>query len=67
VFRDKIAAGFERMVAEVCLGKVGAVAAREVSRFARNSRDWQQLIEMCRVVDTAACRSGDDLYTMPGQ
>ena len=45
-------AGFERMVAEVCLGKVGGVAAREVSRFARNSRDWQQLIEMCRVVDT---------------
>ena len=45
-------AGFERMVAEVCLGKVGAVAAREVSRFARNSRDWQQLVEMCRVVDT---------------
>jgi len=45
-------AGFERMVAEVCLGKVGAVAAREVSRFARNSRDWQQLIEVCRVVDT---------------
>ncbi|MER9751377.1 recombinase family protein [Mesorhizobium sp. M0140] len=40
------------MVAAVCLGKVGAVAAREVSRFARNSRDWQQLIEMCRVVDT---------------
>jgi DNA invertase Pin-like site-specific DNA recombinase len=45
-------AGFERMVAEVCLGKVGAVAAREVSRFARNSRDWQQLVELCRVVDT---------------
>src|SRR6187455_2442915 len=45
-------AGFERMVAEVCLGKVGAVAARDVSRFARNSRDWQQLVEMCRVVDT---------------
>src|SRR6202158_1495612 len=44
-------AGFERMVAEVCLGKVGAVAAREVSRFARNSREWQQLIEVCRVVD----------------
>ena len=61
-------AGFERMVAEVCLGKVGAVAAREVSRFARNSRDWQQLIEMCRVVDTVLIdqetiylpRHGDD-------
>jgi DNA invertase Pin-like site-specific DNA recombinase len=45
-------AGFERMVADVCLGKVGAVAAREVSRFARNSREWQQLVEVCRVVDT---------------
>ena len=45
-------AGFERMVAQVCLGEVGAVAAREVSRFARTSQDWQQLIEMCRVVDT---------------
>ncbi len=44
--------GFDRMVADVCLGKVGAVAARDVSRFARNSRGWQQLIEMCRVVDT---------------
>src|SRR5271167_2304326 len=61
-------AGFERMVAEVCLGKVGAVCAREVSRFARNSRDWQQLIEMCRVVDTVlvdqetiyAPRAGND-------
>jgi hypothetical protein len=40
------------MVAEVCLGHVGAVAAREVSRFARNSREWQQLVEVCRVVDT---------------
>ena len=61
-------AGFERMVAAVCLGMVGAVAAREVSRFARNSGDWQQLIEMCRVVDTVLVdqetiylpRHGDD-------
>src|SRR5437667_10354839 len=45
-------AGFERMVAEVCLGKVGAVAAREVSRFARNRREWQQLVEVCRIGDT---------------
>jgi DNA invertase Pin-like site-specific DNA recombinase len=44
--------GFRRLVADVSLGHVGAVAAREVSRFARNSRDWQQLIEICRVVDT---------------
>jgi len=45
-------AGFQRMVADVCLGKVGAVAARELSRFARNSREWQQLVEVCRIVDT---------------
>jgi len=44
--------GFERLVAEVSLGRVGAVGARELSRLARNSRDWQQLIEVCRIVDT---------------
>ena len=44
--------GFQRLVTEVSLGRVGAVAAREVSRFARNSRDWQQLVEVCRMVDT---------------
>jgi DNA invertase Pin-like site-specific DNA recombinase len=31
--------GFDRMVADVCLGKVGAVATRELSRFARNNRE----------------------------
>lgn len=44
--------GFERMITEVCLGKVGAVAARELSRFARNNTQWHHLIEMCAVVDT---------------
>jgi DNA invertase Pin-like site-specific DNA recombinase len=44
--------GFERMVTQVCFGNVGAVCAREVSRFARNSREWQQLVEVCRIVDT---------------
>jgi DNA invertase Pin-like site-specific DNA recombinase len=44
--------GFQRMVAEVALGKIGVVAAIEVSRFARNNRDWHQLIEMCGMVDT---------------
>lgn len=44
--------GFHKMVAAVCMGEVGAIAAREVSRFARNNRDWHQLIEMCRLVDT---------------
>ena len=44
--------GFERMVSEVCMGSIGAIVARELSRFARNSREWQHLIEVCRVVDT---------------
>jgi DNA invertase Pin-like site-specific DNA recombinase len=46
--------GSEHMVAEVCLGQVGAVAAREVSRFARNSRKWQKLVEerTSQVVDS---------------
>lgn len=44
--------GFERMLTQVCLGEVGAVCAREVSRFARNSREWQRLVEVCRIVDT---------------
>lgn len=35
--------GFERMVAQVCMGQVGAVAAREVSRFARNSRELKPI------------------------
>jgi DNA invertase Pin-like site-specific DNA recombinase len=38
--------GFERMVTQVCLGEVGAVCAREASRFARNSREWQRLVEV---------------------
>lgn len=44
--------GFQHMVAEVCLGNVGAVAAREVSRFARNNKDWHHLVELCRMFDT---------------
>lgn len=57
--------GFERMVAVVCLGNVGAVAAREVSRFARNSKDWQQLVEVCRVVDTLLIDQ-DSIYSPRG-
>ena len=45
--------GFDRMVAEVCLGKVGAVVTREVSRFARNSRDWQQPHLGSKIVEAA--------------
>jgi DNA invertase Pin-like site-specific DNA recombinase len=44
--------GFDRIVSDVCLGRVGVVASRELSRLSRNSRDWQQLIEVSRIVHT---------------
>lgn len=39
--------GGSRLVAEVGLGQVGLVLGLEVSRLARNSSDWHQLLEMC--------------------
>jgi DNA invertase Pin-like site-specific DNA recombinase/predicted DNA-binding transcriptional regulator AlpA len=54
-------AGFERMVAEVSLGAVGAVSARELSRFARNSREWQRLVEISRLVGTVLVDQ-DEVY-----
>jgi len=36
--------GFQRLVAEVCTGEVGAVLCIEASRLARNGRDWHHLI-----------------------
>jgi DNA invertase Pin-like site-specific DNA recombinase len=44
--------GFEQLVNKVATGQVGIVAAREVSRLARNSSDWQRLLEQCRLSDT---------------
>ena len=44
--------GFQYMVAQVCLGHVGAIAAREIARLARNNKDWAQLIDLCRLLDT---------------
>jgi DNA invertase Pin-like site-specific DNA recombinase len=42
--------GFQRLVAEVCTGEVGAVFCIEASRLARNGRDWHHLIWMCGLV-----------------
>ena len=42
--------GFQRLVAEVCSGEVGAVFSVEASRLARNGRDWHHLIELCGMV-----------------
>jgi len=44
--------GFQRLVAEVGLGRVGLVMGLEVSRLARNSTDWHRLLEICALTDT---------------
>jgi DNA invertase Pin-like site-specific DNA recombinase len=44
--------GFQRLVAEVGLGHVGIVLGLEVSRLARSSSDWHQLLEICAMTDT---------------
>jgi DNA invertase Pin-like site-specific DNA recombinase len=44
--------GFERLLAAICEGRVGAVFAIEASRLARNGRDWHTLIDFCGLVGT---------------
>src|SRR5437660_12086016 len=44
--------GFQRLVAEVGLGQVGLVMGLEVSRLARSSLDWHQLLELCSMTGT---------------
>lgn len=69
--------GFDRLVAAVCAGEVGAVLCLEASRLSRNGRDWHHLLELCglvgaRVIDTDGvydlCRPNDRLLLgMKGQ
>jgi excisionase family DNA binding protein len=44
--------GFKELVAEVGLGQVGLVLALEVSRLARSSADWHQLLDLCALTGT---------------
>ena len=44
--------GFQRLVTEVGLGKVGIVLMLEASRLARNNSDWYRLIEICGLTST---------------
>jgi len=45
-------AGFQRLVADVGLGKAGIVMGLEVSRLARNCADWHRLLEICGLTHT---------------
>jgi excisionase family DNA binding protein len=54
--------GFKELVAEVGLGHVGLILALEVSRFARSSADWHQLIDLCALTGTLIADS-DGIYS----
>jgi len=43
--------GFDRLVAWLCAGQVGAVLCFDASRLSRNGRDWHHLLELCGLVD----------------
>ncbi len=53
--------GFQRLVAEVGMGRAGIVLGLECSRLARNSADWHQLLELCGLTGTLICDE-DGLY-----
>lgn len=44
--------GFQFLIAEVGLGRAGAVLSLEVSRLARSCSDWYRLLEICALTDT---------------
>jgi excisionase family DNA binding protein len=44
--------GFEKLLAAICEGRVGAVVSIEASRLARNGRDWHTLLDFCGLVGT---------------
>jgi excisionase family DNA binding protein len=43
--------GFDCLLAAVCTGVAGVVFAIEVSRLARNGREWHTLLEFCGLVN----------------
>jgi DNA invertase Pin-like site-specific DNA recombinase len=53
--------GFQRLVAEVGMGRAGIVLGLEVSRLARNNADWHRLLELCAMSHTLICDE-DGLY-----
>lgn len=53
--------GFQRLVAEVSLGKAGIVLGLECSRLARNNADWHRLLQLCSLTNTLICDE-DGLY-----
>jgi DNA invertase Pin-like site-specific DNA recombinase len=53
--------GFQRLLAEISLARVGLVLSFDASRLARNNRDWYQLLEVCSIFGTLIA-DGERLY-----
>ena len=53
--------GFQRLLAEVALDRVGLILGLEMSRLARSCKDWHHLIELCGPIPRPARRRGIDL------
>src|SRR5919112_2479185 len=53
--------GFQRLIAEISLGKAGLVLSLDASRLARNNRDWHQLLELCSLFGVLLA-DGERLY-----
>jgi DNA invertase Pin-like site-specific DNA recombinase len=53
--------GFQGLVVDVGLGRVGIVLGIEVSRLARNNASWYQLLDLCALTDTLIADS-DGIY-----
>jgi DNA invertase Pin-like site-specific DNA recombinase len=53
--------GFQRLIAEICGGSIGAVFCIEASRLARNGRDWHHVIDLCALVG-ALVIDAEDVY-----
>ncbi len=53
--------GFQRLIAEIGLGKAGLVLSLDASRLARNNHDWHQLLELCSIFGVLIA-DGERLY-----
>jgi DNA invertase Pin-like site-specific DNA recombinase len=53
--------GFQRLLSEVALDRVGVILGVEMSRLARSCKDWYQLLELCALFGTLICDL-DGLY-----
>src|SRR6266576_292192 len=53
--------GFQRLIAEIGLGKAGLVLSLDASRLARNNHDWHRLLELCSLFGVLIA-DGERLY-----